>query len=105
MKKLIFTVALIAYALFGTCQKEGDKVTYQDSTYTVHVGPKGGKYIWLKSGEKHYLSEGTKTGQRPVILSNGKAEYKGKQYDVQIGPKGGQYIIVDGKKIYIPRLA
>jgi len=42
---------------------------------------------------------------RIIDNGDGTAKYKGALYPINIGPKNGKYILVNGKKIYLKKIA
>lgn len=98
MKKAILILSLIIGLSFTDTGQS--TFEYKDSTYTVCTGPKGGKFIVLKDGEKHYIKS---TWEGAKDNGDGTATYKGQKYPITVGPKGGRYIIVNNKKIYLKK--
>lgn len=72
--------------------------TYEGKSYSVVVGPKGGKYIILADGTKHYLATDRKT-----VIQGNNVLYNGVSYPIVIGPKGGKYFIYKGSKVYLKK--
>lgn len=97
MKKLNTALLGLLFMLTLTLQSQ-TAVTYQGKSYAVQVGSKGGKYILLQDGTKHYIAQDSK-----VVVSGNTATYLGKSYPITTGSKGGRYFVVNGNKHYITK--
>lgn len=98
-KKLVMLLLLLCTMTFVMAQGQ---YNYKGKLYKIETGSKGGHYIKLEDGTKHYLTTITVNPDKKT------ATYNGKQYTIQYGTKGGRYIMVESKdgtrrKQYIPK--
>ena len=90
-----FLMLLLVATLTGHAQATH---SYQGKTYTVQIGPKGGKYIMLSDGTKHYIAQDLQ-----VVVSGNNAIYNGQTFPLLDGPKGGKYFVYKGTRKYVPK--